>query len=343
MNSIGKFCALVLIGLFGMSAVANAVEPEKKKVTIAIAGTSGQIYFLAVNVAKAKNYFKEEGVDVDTVDFAGGAKSLEAVIGGSADIDAGSYEHTFQIQAKGRIVQCFALFNRSVGTVLAISKAKAKDFKSISDLKGMNVGVSAPGFSATNIYLNLILIKNGLKPSDVNVIGVGNGPVAYAGIENGKIDAISSVDPVISQLEAHDLIKILVDSRTDKGLKEVYGGEYPSGCLLATGEFIKNNPNTVQALTNAIERALKFIHASNADQILAILPPNIVGPDRALYRASLEKNINTVARAEPISESAVKNVLRVVSDADPSVAAAKIDLNATYTNQFIKKALETAK
>jgi NitT/TauT family transport system substrate-binding protein len=337
-----KLC-ITGIALLAWSFTASAADVEKKKITMAIAGTSTQIYFLAVNVAKAHNFFKKEGLDVETVDFAGGAKALEALVAGSADIDAGSFEHTFQIQAKGQDVRCVALFGRSVGTVLAVSKAKAANFKSIADLKGMTVGVSAPGFSATNIYLNLILARNGMKPTDVNVVGVGNGPVAFAAIQNGKIDAISSVDPVISQLSAQDLIQIVVDSRTDKGLQEAYGGEYPSGCLLATGDFIKKNPNTVQALANGIVQALKFIHASTPDQIMAVLPPNIIGPNRDLYRASIEKNINTVATTGILSEDAARNVFRVVTTADPNLAKAKVDLHATFTNEFTQKALSKVK
>ena len=329
--------------LFAASTGGAIAAPEKNKVTMAIAGTSAQIYFLAVNVAKAHGYFKEEGLDIETVDFAGGAKALEAVIGGSADMDAGSFEHTLQMQAKGQGVQCIVLFGRSVGTVLAIAKSKAANFRSIHDLKGMRVGVSSPGFSATNIYLNLILTKNGMQPSDVDVIGVGNGAIALAAIENGKIDAISSVDPLISELTLRDSIKIIVDSRTDEGLKEAYGGEYASGCLLATSKFIKENPNTVQALANGIVRALKFIHASNADQIAAVIPPAIVGANPALYRASIEKNLNTVAADGLISEAAAANVLRIVSTADSKVAASKIDLGTTYTNEFTTKALEMLK
>jgi NitT/TauT family transport system substrate-binding protein len=329
--------------LFAASAAAGSSAPEKNKVTMAIAGTSAQIYFLAINVAKAHGYFKEEGLDIETVDFAGGAKALEAVVGGSADIDAGSFEHALQMQAKGQSVQCIVLYGRSVGTVLAIAKAKATNFKSIRDLKGMRVGVSSPGFSATNIYVNLILTKNGMQPSDVDVIGVGNGAIALAAIENGKIDAISSVDPLISELTLRDSIKVIVDSRTDDGLKEAYGGEYASGCLLATSKFIKENPNTVQALANGIVRALKFIHASNADQIAAVIPPGIVGANPALYRASIEKNLNTVAANGLISEEAAANVLRVVTMADPKVVASKIDLSSTYTNEFTTKALEMLK
>ena len=343
MKRFPRLLAAVLCLVLAASTFGASAAPEKAKLTMAMAGTSTQIYFLAVNVAKAHGYFKDEGLDVETMDLAGGAKALEAVVGGSADIDAGSFEHTLQMQVKGQSVECVVLFGRSVGTVLAVSKAKAADFKSIHDLKGMRVGVSSPGFSATNIYLNLILSKNGMNPSDVSVVGVGNGSVALAAIENDKIDAISSVDPLISELTARDSIKIIVDSRTDEGLKEAYGGEYASGCLLATSKFIKENPNTVQALTDGIVRALKFIHASNADQILAILPPAIVGANPSLYRASIEKNLNTVAANGLISESAAANVLRVVATADPKVGGSKIDLAATYTNEFVKKALEKVK
>jgi NitT/TauT family transport system substrate-binding protein len=345
MMRFGRLCPpVVALYLVFAGSVGGAVAaPEKSKVTIAIAGTSAQIYFLAVNVAKAHGYFKDEGLDIETVDFAGGAKALEAVVGGSADIDAGSFEHTLQMQAKGQGVQCIVLFGRSVGTVLAIAKAKAANFKSIHDLKGMRVGVSSPGFSATNIYLNLILSKNGMQPSDVDVIGVGNGSVALAAIENGKIDAISSVDPLISELASRDSIKIIVDSRTDEGLKQAYGGEYASGCLLTTSKFIKENPNTVQALTDGIVRALKFIHTSNADQIAALMPTAIVGAKPTLYRESIEKNLNTVASDGLISDEAAANVLRIVTMADPKVVASKIDLGATYTNEFTRKALEKIK
>lgn len=325
------------------SSQGLTAEVEKKKLTMAIAGTSTQIYFLAINVAKAHNYFKDEGLDVETVDFAGGAKALEAMIGGSADIDAGSYEHTFQMQVKGQNVQCIAQYGRSVGTVLAIAASKADSFKSIRDLKGMTVGVSAPGFSSTHIFLNLVLAKNGMKPSDVNVVGVGNGPLAFAAIQNGKIDALSSVDPVISMLTAQNLIKVIVDSRTDEGLNQAYGGDFPAGCLLATNKFIKENPATVQALANAVVRSLKFIHSAGPDQIMAILPPNIVGSDPELYRAALEKNINTVASDGLIREEFAKNTLRVVGEADPAVGQANIDLSATYTNEFTKRALENAR
>src|ERR1700728_4888770 len=92
--SVGVFHCLLAVSTLGAVAA-----PENNKVTMAIAGTSAQIYFLALNVAKARGYFRVEGLDIETVDFAGGSKALEALVGGSADIDAGSFEHTLQMQA----------------------------------------------------------------------------------------------------------------------------------------------------------------------------------------------------------------------------------------------------
>ena len=66
-------------------------------------------------------------------------------------------------------------------------------------------------------------------------------------------------------------------------------------------------------------------------------------PIPSLYRDSIEKNLNTVASNGLISDEAAANVLRIVSAADPKVAASKIDLSTTYTNEFTKKALEKIK
>ena len=92
MKHFTRLSAAVLCLVLAASTFGASAAPEKAKLKMAMAGTSTQIYFLAVNVAKAHGYFKDEGLDVETMDLAGGAKALEAVVGGSADIDAGSFE-----------------------------------------------------------------------------------------------------------------------------------------------------------------------------------------------------------------------------------------------------------
>ena len=104
-------------------------------------------------------------------------------------------------------------------------KDKAAKYKGPQDLKGLKVGVTAPG-SSTNMFVNNMLAKGGLKPTDVSIVGVGTGSGAFAAMDKGEIDAISNLDPVITQLESTGKFVAVADSRTEKGMKDIYGGDY---------------------------------------------------------------------------------------------------------------------
>ena len=89
----------------------HAQAIEKKKVTIAVGGKSA-LYYLSLTIAEQLGYFKDEGLDVEIVDFAGGSKSLQAVVGGSADVVSGAYEHTINLQARKQYFTEFVLMGR---------------------------------------------------------------------------------------------------------------------------------------------------------------------------------------------------------------------------------------
>ena len=88
------------------------------------------------------------------VDFAGGAKALQAVVGGSADVVSGAYEHTLALQAKGQQYRVRAA-GRAPQIVLVVSNKTMPNYKSIADLRGKKIGVTAPG-SSTNIMVNFV-------------------------------------------------------------------------------------------------------------------------------------------------------------------------------------------
>ena len=92
----------LLAGLAASAAPASpsAQPPEKPKITIAVGGQA-LFYYLPLTLADRLGYFKDEGLDVTIIDFAGGAKALQAMVGGSADLVSGSFEHTMHMQAKG--------------------------------------------------------------------------------------------------------------------------------------------------------------------------------------------------------------------------------------------------
>jgi NitT/TauT family transport system substrate-binding protein len=336
-HRIVTLCLAVLaLAMAGGNAAAQA--PEKTKLTIGVGGKT-LFYYLPLTIAEQKGYFKDEGLDVEIPDFAGGAKALQAMIGGSADLVSGAYEHTITQQAKGQNIEALVLQGKNAGIVLAMPKAKAAAYKSPADLKGMKIGVTAPG-SSTNMFVNILLAKAKLKPDDVAIVGVGSGAGAVAIMKRGEIDALSNLDPVIAQLESDGTVVPVIDTRTAKGMQEVYGGAYAAGCVYAPVDFVKKNPRTAQAVVNAIVRALRFIQHSTPEQIVAAVPATYY-TDKALYTAALKANLDNFNHDGSISLAAAQSVYKDLKTFDPGLQnAPSIDLAKTIDMEFQQKAAQ---
>jgi NitT/TauT family transport system substrate-binding protein len=294
---------------------------------------------LPLTIAEQLGYFKDEGLQVEVSDFAGGAKALQALVGGSADVVSGAYEHTINMQAKGQPIVGIALEGRYNGIVLGISKAKAAQFKSYADLKGLKVGVTAPG-SSTHMAVQNLAVKGGLKSDDFAAILVGASSGAVAAMKRGNIDAISNLDPVITKLETDGDIVVVADTRTAKGMKEVYGGAYHAGCVYAPADWIKKNPNTTQAIVNAMVRAVVWLKAASVDDVIATVPSEYYGADLALYRGSLLKNKEGYSPDGRFTMEGAQNVYKVLNQFVPEVQKSKIDLAQTFDNSFAERALK---
>ena len=327
--------ALALGAMFAASSLAQA--PEKKSITIAVGGKT-LFYYLPLSVAERKGYFKDEGLEVEIPDFPGGAKALQALVGGSADLVSGAYEHTINMAAKHQPIEAVVLQLKYNAIELLMANDRAAKYRDGRDLKGLKIGVTAPG-SSTNMFVDLLLVKAGLKPSDVSIVGVGAGAGAVAAMEKGEIDALANLDPVITQLEATGKFKSVVDTRTEKGMEEVYGKEYMAAVIYTTDEFVKKYPNTVQAVVNAMVRADKWIAKASPQEIVDLMPDAYKAGNPALYKQGLEKNLAGYSKDGLMSLAAARNVYKVLDQFEPSVMkAGKMDLNATFDNRFVKKA-----
>lgn len=317
-------------------APARAAELEQSSITLGVGGKP-LLYYLPLTIAEQKGFFKEEGLDVAINDFGGGAKSLQALIGGSVDVVAGAYEHTIRMQAKGQDIQAVIELGRFPGIVLAVKKELAGEIKSPADLVGRKVGVTAPG-SSTNFFVNYLMAKAGADPQQAAFIGVGAGLSAVAAMQQGEIEAISNLDPVISKLEADDTITILADSRTEAGTKEIFGGSNPAAVVYLKTDFIEANPNTVQALVNAFKKALDWLAQASPEDIAATVPEAYYLGDKALYLRAVAASKETYSRTGIIPPAGMQSAYDMLKQFDPELASAQIDLARTFTDRFVKAA-----
>jgi NitT/TauT family transport system substrate-binding protein len=329
--------ATSVFAAFGLFALVSGAAAAK--LTIAVGG-AGCLCYLPTVLAEQLGEYKKQGLDIELVNFKGGSQALTAVIGGSADVVSGYYDHCVNLAAKNQQLTAFVIYDRYPGLVLGVSPRHTNEISSVKDLAGKKVGVSAPG-SSTDFFLKFLLAKNGVDPNSVAVIGIGLDATAVAAMEQGTVDAAVMLDPTPTLLKGkYPALKILSDVRTQEDTLAVFGGEYPGGALYSRGDWIAKHDKETQGLTNAILATLKWIHSHTPEEIMAKMPDELVGPDKALYLAALKNSIPMYSTTGLMDPKGAQAVLAVFSQSSPDVAKAKIDLSKTYTNRFVEQSTQ---
>ncbi|MES2187455.1 MAG: ABC transporter substrate-binding protein [Pseudomonadota bacterium] len=318
----------------------HAQPAPLEKPRLAIATTGSVMTYYPFEIALAKGYFKDEGLDVERSMYAGGPQTIKALLGGSADMIVSAYSNTLTLAAKGQKLQAFFSMIKYPGYVLGISRQGMARYKSLKDLAGMNIGVTAPG-SSTNMVLNAIAVRNGVDPKSYSAIGVGALATAAAAVHEGRLDALVGIDPVVTMLVENKELNVVADLRTGAGVQAALGSDtYPEGSVVSTAEFIRKNPRSVQAAANAMMRAAKFLETASAEQIADALPASYQFGDRALYLKAIQATRTVYSADGRFERAGADAVLKVLADSDPSIAEAqgKIDVAATFTNRFAEAA-----
>ena len=321
------------------SASAFAQAPEKPKLTLGVGGKA-LLYYLPLTIAERKGFFKEQGLEVEIQDFSGGARSLQALVGGSIDVVTGAYEHTIRMQAKGQDIRAVIELGRF--PAIAVAVKKDRKWNSPADFKGMKIGVTAPG-SSTNMLMNFVMARAGLSPSDASYIGIGSAQSALAAMQKGEIDAVSHLEPVLSFLERAGEVRVVIDTRTQEGTQALFGGSNPASVLYAKKSFIDQNPNTMQALTNVFYKTLQWLKTASPEDIAATVPPEYLLGDKELYMLSAKNSKASYSLTGVIDPSGMKSTSDMLTKFDPELQGANVDLGKTFDDRFVKKAAELVK
>jgi NitT/TauT family transport system substrate-binding protein len=325
-----------LVSLVSLSACARSHDAgSEHHVRIAIGGQN-QLIYLPTTLARELNFYRDEGLDVDLQDHAGGSKALQALVGGSADVVCGFYDHTIQMAAEQREFVAFVTMLRFPGLVLVTSPKSAGSVTKIEDLKGRIGGVTTAG-SSSHMLLTFLLQKNGVPVDSVSVTGIGGAATAVAAVEHGTVDAGMMTDPSFTILQRRNPgVRVLADLRHAEGVKQAFGSSsYPASVLYAKGEWIRANRDTAGRLARAIVRTLDWMQTHTPEQIAEKTPPDFRGEDQSLYVDALK---NTMAMFSPdgvMAADGAEAVHMLLAQSMDKVRNTTIDMSKTYTNEFI--------
>jgi NitT/TauT family transport system substrate-binding protein len=322
---------LLLAALALAGSVAAAGEP---KTILIVAGTEKQIFLPAI-LAERLGYFREQGLDVELQSEPSGIRATDVLLAGSAHGVIGAYDHTIDLQAKGKSVQSVVQLAIAPGEVELVATRAADRIRSPADFKGARLGVTGLG-SSTSFLTQYLALLHGVRLADLDMTPVGAGTAFMQAMRQGRIDAGMTTDPTASMLVATGEAKVLVDLRTPEDTRNALGGLYPFSCLYMETRWIRGHRDEAQKLANALVHSLRFIATHSAAEIAAQLPAEMLGSNPALYVQSLAANKAMFTADGVMPEAGPANVLRVMQKVSFAVRNKPINLRETYTTEFVK-------
>ena len=323
---------MALIVLVAPCIQANADD----KITIVVTSIEKQIY-LPAKLAERLGYLKETGLNIELLSEQAGVSPETQMLSGAAQGVIGFYDHTIDLQARGKLVQSVVQFSQAPGEVILVSKAAAQDISSPADFRGKTVGVTKLGAS-THFLVQFLAAKAGVKKSEFSTVPVGAGASFIKAMEQGKIDAGMTTEPTISRLTASGAATILVDLRTAKSSEAVLGGTYPGACLYMPTAWVNAHKEQVQKIVNAFVKTLRYIQTHSAREIADKMPEDYYVSNKQMYIDALEVSKLTFTADGVMPESGPATVLGVLKKFDKAVQRKAINLGNTFTSEFVNAA-----
>jgi NitT/TauT family transport system substrate-binding protein len=328
---------VALIACLAACAVGCDRRAPTGRATVRLAiGGQNQLVYLPTTLTRELGFYTAEGLDVDLQDFAGGSKALQALVGGSADVVSGFYDHTIQMAAEGRDLVAFVTMLRFPGLVLVTAPRGASEISRIEDLRGHIAGVTTAG-SSSQMLLTDLLQRHGVPVEAVSVTAIGSAATAIAAIEHGKVDAAMLADPAFTLvMKRNPSVRLLADLRTAAGVNEAIGASaYPASVLYAQRAWIEGHRDLVARLARAVRHTLQWMQTRPPEEIAGRTPPSLRGEDEALYVDALRSSMSMFSPDGLMSEEGAQAVRTLLEGSMEKVRAAKIDVSKTYTNEFI--------
>jgi sulfonate transport system substrate-binding protein len=326
---------------FALAFLASGCAPaSSNRVRIMVGGVEKQIY-LPAKLAEQLGYFKDEGLNVELLTEPAGVDAEDELLAGAVQGVVGFYDHTIDLQSKGKFVETVVQLSHAPGEVELVSAKEANAIRSPADWKDKTLGVTGLG-SSTNFLTQYIAVKNGLRPGEFTSLPVGAGNTFIAALKQGKIDGGMTTEPTVSRLLRSGDAKILIDLRTAAETQKVLGGTYPAAALYMQTSWVDAHREVTQKLANAFVRSLHFITTHSAEEIADKMPADYYAGDKPLYVKALAEGKGMFTTDGRMPENGPKTVLAVLSAFSTSVKGKTIDLSRTYTSEFLDAANKTA-
>lgn len=313
---------------------------------------------VVTRLADSLGYFKQEGIEIVPVDVTQFVKEdyliQEPLVKGQIDAAEHWFNHTIFGARHGFPIVGVMMLNDAPGMKVMVANRLKDQIRSAADFKGRNVAEGA-GYATKAVVTGYLAHRAGLPRQAYHSI---NHPtenrlqLVLGDLKADKLDVMTFQDPISAALLDTGRVSTLYDLTNHDGTVAALGAAFPSESILVAPAFIRDHPDTVQRLVNAYVRAMRWLNAHTAEEVIAQLPDSyFAGKDRAVQGKLIKSALPAAAKgsyAFPADgvhlvtdamlwakfDSSEEGVWRATGD------AAEVKESALYTNQFVNRAMQ---
>lgn len=247
-------CGFLAFGVIAILPLGCKPAPKHtgplEKITLAYSTAPNA---LLVQLALAKGFFAEEGLDVTPHSHAFGKLALAEVVAGKADIaTVGDTPIVFAVM-NGEKITTLATIQTSNKSEAVVAR-RDRGITKPADLNGKNIGVTLG--TTADFFVDTLLLAHGVTRKQVTLIDMRPDEMAAA-LDQGTVDAVSAFDPTVQQLE-----KRLGEHGIVFFDESLYTETF---CVAGTQEYVQKNPDAVKKFLRAIIKAETFAQQHNAE------------------------------------------------------------------------------
>ncbi|GAA0746627.1 ABC transporter substrate-binding protein [Ideonella azotifigens] len=325
---------LLAASLFtALAATVPAQAADANTVTVMVGGIN-KIIYLPAKLTEVLGYFKDEGLVVDLQSQPAGVDAENQLIAGAVQGVVGFYDHTIDLQSKGKEIQAIAVLCKVPGEAQMVSTKAAPTFKSMADAKGKTLGVTGLG-SSTDFLTRYLAESKGVPSKDYSLLPVGAGNTFIAAIKQDRIEGGMTTEPTIAQLLKTGDAQVMVDLRTEEGTRAALGGLYPAASLYVQNSWAAEHKDLAAKMARAFAKTMQYISTHSAEDIAEKMPKDYYGNDKALYVSALKASLPMFTSDGRMPAGGPETVLKVLAATKPAIKGKNIDLSKTYTNAFL--------
>jgi len=322
---------ILIIAALALTACSRGDSGHK--VAIMVGGMEKQIY-LPAKLAESLGAFGRAGLEVELLSTPAGVEATNELLAGAVHAVVGFYDHTIDLQGRGKGIQCIVQLSRAPGEVVLVARKRAGEIHSPADFRGRTIGVTGLG-SSTNFLIQYLASKQGVNNTEFSVLPVGAGNTFITAMQQGRIDAGITTEPTISRLIKTGEASVLVDLRTPESTQAALGGPYPAACLYVQTAWLENNRAIAQKLVAAFVETLRFIDQHSAAEIADKMPAQYHADDRDLYIRALAEGKAMFTPDGRMPAGGPEMVLSVLARFNSNVKGKVIDLSQTFTSELV--------